>query len=93
MILTATAATPPPPSRTSNGLPPALPGTPGTTTVLPMTSKPPGLFSKLPMKAIIGGAVGAGLGFLLLGPIGALALGAVGALIGAKLGNRGPGQP
>lgn len=52
---------------------------------------------RLPLKPIIGGLVGAGLGFALFGPLGALGLGAIGAFIGAQLASHGspnqsPGQ-
>lgn len=82
------AIPPPPPIPTANGLPPALPTpvqpvpvvpTSAHTTTLPMTGG-----RKFPVKAIVGGALGAGLGFLMLGPLGAIG----GALLGAFLGSR-----
>ncbi|MCW2925468.1 MAG: hypothetical protein JWM98_2872 [Thermoleophilia bacterium] len=85
MSITATAATPPPPTPQRNGLPPALP-----TGQVPMQAAPGSIASRFPVKAIVGGLLGAGLGFLLLGPLGALALGAVGAFIGARMSASTP---
>lgn len=58
---------------------------------LPMTSGG-GLTSRFPVKAVVGGVVVAGLGFLLLGPLGALAGGAIGAFLGARMSAPSPRQ-
>lgn len=71
---------------TRNGLPPALPSALQTTT-LPMSTGSK-IASRFPVKAIIGGVLGAGLGFLLLGPLGAVAGGVLGAFLGAKMASR-----
>jgi len=57
-----------------------------------MASKPLGIASRFPIKAIVGGVIGAVLGFLMLGPLGALALGAAGAFLGARMSSGSPRQ-
>lgn len=75
----ALAATPPPPVPTRNGLPPALPsGSPVMTSTLGMTRVGQGQ-AHAGVSLLVGAAIGAVVGFFVMGPIGAL----VGAAVGA----------